>query len=61
MEFQFQLVTSFLIPILLFIGFMFMFRAITGLHQQILRQVQTSSEETNSMLREILAELKASK
>ncbi len=55
----FQLVLSFLIPILMVVGFMFMFRAFDGMHRETLRKVQRASDETNALLREVLTELKA--
>jgi hypothetical protein len=60
MAFAFQLACSFLLPILLFVGFMFMFRVVDGMHRETLRKVQKASDETNALLREVLAELRSS-
>lgn len=48
---MFTMLNAFLVPILLFVGFMFMFKSLVGLSKE-------SSRETNSILRDILAELK---
>ncbi|MCC7528570.1 MAG: hypothetical protein IT342_08610 [Candidatus Melainabacteria bacterium] len=55
----FQLVCSFLIPILRMLGFMLVFRAFDEMHRETLRKVQIASDETNALLREVLAELKS--
>jgi hypothetical protein len=47
----FTMLNAFLVPILLFVGFMFMFKSLVGLNKE-------STRETNLILREILAELK---
>ncbi|HIN67315.1 MAG TPA: hypothetical protein EYM95_21960 [Candidatus Obscuribacterales bacterium] len=48
---MFTMLNAFLVSILLFVGFMFMYRSLVGLSKE-------STRETNSILREILAELK---
>lgn len=48
---MFTMLSACLVPILLFVGFMFMFKSLAGLSKE-------SSRETNLILRDILAELK---
>ena len=51
---MFTMLMAFLIPILLFVSFMFTFKSSARLSKE-------SMKETNSILREILMELKAGK
>ncbi|MBX9951850.1 MAG: hypothetical protein K2Y39_21950 [Candidatus Obscuribacterales bacterium] len=51
---MFTMLMAFLIPILLFVAFMFTFKSFVRLSKE-------SMKETNSILREILIELKAGK
>jgi len=55
-----SMIAAFLIPILLFVAFLITFRKSAEQHRSIHAQLETLTEETNSLLREILTELKRS-
>jgi preprotein translocase subunit YajC len=54
-----SMLASFLLPILLFVGFMLMQRPFMQRQQNSRDNLEALTEETNSLLREILTELKS--